>query len=494
VKIDVLLFTEKGCSDDDLTFNGNFLPQYLADEVTSIDGVSSAFFACPDSYEGKLTNMSNNIPMKDHDDVAFWKELFSKSDADHIVKIYSDSPFLDSVIIEEMIKLHIEYLAEFTYSENLPAGFGCEIVSRELITAIPEFEEKTLPLSKVIKSNINHFDIELYYKEPDIRDKRLSFRCGDSREKAILERISSVAGKKPSYDEIKGVIEKNPEVLYVGPSYVEIELTGNCDLDCIFCFRNTLPQYHGDMDISTLDKIITEMNSFNLPYTVCLGGSGEPMMHPNFYEALDKMHEEKLISTILIETNGVYGDNNFRNYIQKKDNHKIRLIININGYDKATYQKLHGKDNFDTVYENVIQLRELFSSEDTMFVQIMKINETEEFLDRYYDFWDKEKVQVILQKQNTYLGKVEDRRYSDLSPLNRIPCWHLQRDLYFNSNGTASFCKQDIESQYSADNINNSSLSDIWNNRKEAFLNDYKGKLAENPDCESCDEWYTFNF
>ena len=31
-------------------------------------------------------------------------------------------------------------------------------------------------------------------------------------------------------EQIQDIINSNPEVLYIGPSYLEIELTGNCDL------------------------------------------------------------------------------------------------------------------------------------------------------------------------------------------------------------------------------------------------------------------------
>jgi hypothetical protein len=59
-------------------------------------------------------------------------------------------------------------------------------------------------------------------------------------------------------------------------------------------------------------------------------------------------------------------------------------------------------------------------------------------------------VPIILQKQNVYLGRVEDRRYSDLSPVERIPCWHLQRDLFILSDGTVGFCKQDVDAPFRA--------------------------------------------
>ena len=111
--------------------------------------------------------------------------------------------FLIVEILKEMGEIHIKYLAEFTFSENLPEGFACEIISRELVNQIPDTNEKTLPLGKVIRANINKFDVELFYKEPDIRSKRISFRLNNLRDRKIMENLYNIKKTIPSYSEIK---------------------------------------------------------------------------------------------------------------------------------------------------------------------------------------------------------------------------------------------------------------------------------------------------
>ncbi len=85
--------------------------------------------------------------------------------------VYADSPFLDPEIIKDMLDVHLRYLAEFTYSENLPRGYSCEIIAHALVKSVPESDSTMLPLSEVVRSNINQFDVELYYRDPDIREK-----------------------------------------------------------------------------------------------------------------------------------------------------------------------------------------------------------------------------------------------------------------------------------------------------------------------------------
>jgi len=491
LKISALLYIDDGLTDSDLIFSDKFLPEEIKNILLSKNLFTSIKFAIPKNYNGKIIN-NDSIRREDSDDVSFWKKIFSDLSADHIVKIFCDSAFLDTDILAEMINVHLKYLAEFTYSENLPAGYGCEIISKELVDAIPETDEKTLPLGQVIKSNINRFDVELFYKEPDIRNLRLSFRSGNPRERQIMQNIVAISGQIPKYSEVKKIIDNNPDVLYLSPSYVEIELTGRCDLDCIFCYRNTLKAEHGDMEIGLFRKILSDMKSFNLPYSVCFGGSGEPLMHKNFYEILDITRQENHIENIIIETNGILADSNFKNYIINSKDKRIKLIFNINGMDTDTYKTIHNSDQFNTVFQNITSIKYSLS-DNGIYIQIMKINETESFLDKYYDFWEKYKIPIILQKQNTFLGKIKDRTYSDLSPLERTPCWHLQRDLNILSDGTVMFCKQDVNGDYSRGNINNESIEQIFAKSKTSFLNDYKKKFTTSPNCASCDEWYTFN-
>ncbi len=308
-----------------------------------------------------------------------------------------------------------------------------------------------------------------------------------------MQNIFNIGSCIPKYSEVKNIIDRNPGVLYLSPSYVDIELTGRCDLDCIFCFRKSLKTVHGDMEIDLFKKILQDMNFFKLPYSICFGGSGEPMMHKKFFEILDITRDENLVENIIIETNGILADSNYKNYLVTVKDKRLKTIFNVNGMDQDSYKAIHNGDFFNTVFQNITSIKDAVSIDDSIYIQIMKINETEQLLDKFYDFWEKYKIQIILQKQNTFLGRIKDRTYSDLSPLERTPCWHLQRDFNILSDGSAMFCKQDVNGDYVRGNLNKDSISNIFAKSKNSFLNDYKKNFETNPNCASCGEWYTFN-
>jgi spiro-SPASM protein len=493
MKVAAVLYCEDGCTGDHFMFSGLSTISQIETAISSVPGIHQTLISLPSGCTGPLSSRSDAI-IRSTDDISSWKELIGKCGADHVVRIFADAPFIDSAIIAEMLETHLSYSAEFTYSENLPAGLSCEIISGELISSLPETSEKRLPISQVVRSNINQFDVELFYKAPDLRDKRISFRTSNLRDKKIMESLYAVHGSIPKYSQLKTLIEKHCEGLYCGPSYVEIELTGRADVTAIYSYRSAIKDPRGDMDTALFSKIIAGLKDFSLPYSVCLGGSGDPLLHPDFYKCLDTVLAEQLVQSVFIETDGIAMDDGFLLYLRGKNDPRVKIIVDMSGYDDQSYKQLHGADSFQKILKNILSLRDLFGEKsDRLFVQIMKIRETENLIDKYYDFWEAQKVQIILQKHNSYLGAIEDRRYYDLTPLDRVPCWHLQRDLFILSDGRIAFCKQDFNGECSKWSCETEKLADIWGNRRSLFVSDYNGKRSILPDCSKCDEWYTFN-
>ncbi|MFW6365040.1 MAG: spiro-SPASM protein, partial [Spirochaetota bacterium] len=489
----LLLYVDDTVADDTPLegFSGdNIVPLDLSRRLSDAFPGCETFFSVPVAYSGSLLSRDNVI-VREGSMNRDWNAILERSGADNIIRVYADAPFTDPAVIQEMLDIHVTYVAEYTYSENVPSGCGCDIMASFLIQSLPEDtpEKRALPIEKVIRDNINQFDVELYYTEPDIRHKRLSFRTADLRERRICQNLFAINNRIPAYREIGSLISSHPETVYVAPSYLELQLNRT---------RKTLPLYAhpgssdntGQMSTDTVGKILDGMREFGLPYSVSLT-FGDPLLHEKFYSIMQSIRAETHVETIIIETEATYTDSNFVSFLREAADPRITVIVECNGYTAETYSLIHGTDRFETVLKNIIQLQEIL--ENNLYIQIMKINETEPFLDMFYDFWEKHNVQIILQKQNTYLGKLPDRRYYDLTPLTRIPCWHLQRDLYILPDGRVSYCKQDVDAKFSSLDVQNMPISEIWEKRKPMFLKDYREDYPASPDCRFCDEWFTFN-
>ncbi|WP_305152758.1 radical SAM protein, partial [uncultured Dubosiella sp.] len=53
------------------------------------------------------------------------------------------------------------------------------------------------------------------------------------------------------------------------PELLQIELTYNCNLNCVFCYN---PNRNKKIDFQKLDKIIDRISSFNIPQVYLIGG------------------------------------------------------------------------------------------------------------------------------------------------------------------------------------------------------------------------------
>ena len=84
------------------------------------------------------------------------------------------------------------------------------------------------------------------------------------------------------------------------------------------------------------------------------------------------------------------------------------------------------------------------------------------------------------------------KKVTDLSPLNRFPCWHLKRDLHVLLDGSVPVCREDLTGEHSLGNIFSDPLEEIWERGKEWYEMHIAGEYPRL--CGDCDEYYTYNF
>jgi radical SAM protein with 4Fe4S-binding SPASM domain len=115
------------------------------------------------------------------------------------------------------------------------------------------------------------------------------------------------------------------------PYAVSIELTNLCNLHCPGCATgiDILTRSKGFMDVSTAEKTVTSLKNYLL--SVNLYFQGEPMLHPQFFEIIDKFREMNGI----ISTNGHFLDaENCRKIAQSG---LKKIIISYDGVSPETY-------------------------------------------------------------------------------------------------------------------------------------------------------------
>lgn len=234
-------------------------------------------------------------------------------------------------------------------------------------------------------------------------------------------------------------------------------------------------------------RFLTQLHDLSPEATVAIGYRGEPALHSNF-AAIIAACENLPKGTFFLETSGV-GWTPHLTQLLINTNIFHAIIVEVDANTEQTYTQLRG-EHWNEVQNFVEILRGALPGK--VYVQATRLQENEWELQDFFRKWKETPgVTPIIQKYNDIAGKLPDRRVSDLSPITRCPCFHLQRDIVVLANGTVPRCFQDIDGEAVRGSITSDSLDVIWNRGADEYLAHHRKEYPAM--CKSCDEYYTFN-
>ncbi len=134
-------------------------------------------------------------------------------------------------------------------------------------------------------------------------------------------------------------------------------------------------------------------------------------------------------------------------------------------------------------------------------MQAVRTAGAEDDIEKFYRSWKEitpNTSNIIIQKYDDFCGLLPRKQASDLSPVQRQPCWHIMRDMPVLIDGTVPLCREQIAGN--AQNLGNAftePLEVIWE-RGRRFYTEQAGQIPGGKKydslCEGCDEYYTYNF
>lgn len=481
----------------------NYKDKYINSFLTKVNTIF------PDIHF--LSNFPLPLPnfkiIKENSEINFFNHVLpllpeSKSDNedwDEVCILYFSgiAPLLDINLTESIWNQHKKFLSQYSYSENLPDGIIPRIITREFLKTIPQGNKQEI--HDFFLKNINQYDVEIFFEHPDLRQYRLNLIPKDVRSHHL---ISNIFDTNPNfqYKDLLPFIQNHSNLFRSFPSWIELELYRGCELKCTFCPRQFIDTSKDGsfLNLTSIIKIQKDLEETRSAYTICLGGMGEPFLHPDISNVIKKLLSGESIKELVIET-ALYVDwniiqNSFKDLTENEIS-KLTFIVNLTTSKESRYNQLYGKNLFNHVHSNLENLIQNFPI-NNIHVQILKILEVEDEVDEYFTKFEKKKINIIFQKYNRYNQLMPEKRVSDLTPLKKEFCWHLARDLYINSDGSVSLCKQvsNSKSHKPIGNINESNLMDVWINAQESFRQSLIGQHGNTgAPCLECDEWYTFN-
>ncbi len=438
-------------------------------------------------------------------------EIFSEAAAfaekadgfEHVFFLYADLPCIDLALTEKLFENHIEYRAEYSFTDGYPDGFAPEILAAGLCKILSKLSENETSFAErnfifeTVKKEINNYDIETLTAPVDLRHLRLRFAADTKRNALLCEKFADINSE--NYAE---VISQKSEELFTLPAYYSIELSNQYALPSIY--KPALIQEKKIMQKENAFLLIEKIAEYSDDAVISLSVLGEPSLYPCITEIIEKILSYPKLS-VLIETSGLHWTNPVIEKIKTIINNSparknsalpIYWIICIDAVSSQMYAKVHSIPEDDAN----IKLKQAVTFADTLnktftnsvWTQIVRMNENEIEVEPFYRFWKDLKVNVIIQKFDTFCKILDDKRVADLSPFERNPCWHIKRDMYILTDGRVPLCREDIYCKHILGNAFTDNLDII---RKNAFKF-YKQHLTceYSALCGDCDEYYTFNF
>lgn len=457
-------------------------------------------------------------------------KIAKQTESEAIIYSWSDCPFLNVELTKELIELHTESKAEYSFVDGYPVGLTPEIIdcgTLNILLQLAKADEKNATLKvkrtsifDLLKKDINSFEVETLISDKDFRLSRLEFCNGTKSGRLLCDRLSAIVqGKNLTATEMCTLAEKESRILHLLPAFYNIQISSKCHGSCDYCpYPNACKQKYGIyphefdadssaiktadtfMDFAKFKNLIAKISDFSETAVISLSLWGEPLLHPQFVEFVATVLQNPGFS-VLIETSGTDLAKETADKIKtlvenapKRTNNypPIIWICSFDAFTEQTYCKLHKNAfvSFAKMNETATILESLFGEVDgvkSVYRQFVRVNENEDELEPFFRTWNNR----LIQKYDNFQNRLPYRKPADLTPVKRYPCWHLRRDLSILIDGSVPLCREHL-----FDNIIGNAflenLADIWQKSVGELENhikcEYKGL------CADCDEYYTFNF
>jgi spiro-SPASM protein len=444
--------------------------------------------------------------------------------------VWADAPFLDVELAGVLAKRHTRYHADYTFADGYPVGLAPELLSPECIRRLADITDDGAverdAIFSTLQKDINAFDIETEIAPFDLRSRRLTFAADSKRNLLLLQRLFD-AGFSGASDSEKFVVEK-PEIFRTLPAFFPVQVALPCPQSCKFC---PYPQYgmrgttedRDTQDFMPLDVfkcLLDKIIDFSGDAVIDLSLWGELSLHPQKMDLLYTALERPALS-LIVETSGV-GWNKVeleamaayvseiaaraaKSGLRANSLPPLSWIVSLDAYDAARYREVRGAGYAEAV-ETAKSLAKLFPG--NVYAQAVRASGAEDDIERFYRFWKAEGLRVIIQKYDNFCGALPSLRVSDLSPVERQPCWHLMRDMHVLLDGSVPLCRETIcvaadcaASAGTAAVLTGavSTLGNAFSEELETIWRRGNGVYMEHAACNytgictGCDEYYTYN-
>ena len=453
-----------------------------------------------------------------------------------IVYANAASAFLDAPLSKELIRLHTEYKAEYTFADGYPAGFAPEILdagAASIICALCEKiagEQGNAAVTKdsifdVIKSDINSFEIETQIASYDYRLLRMNFLCDNQanflsaknlakklveKNRAELLELDCQKVGEENVIAISDIAKECGEVLKTVPMFFNVHVNCSCKVPPPFSpYADFFEKRTGEKICSTqlrmpfekFSALAKKMKDFSQDAVVSLSLFGEAALHPEIDSFVREIFQNGM--TTFLEIDGaalkdfVEGESykKILGFVPAENRKKVIFAIALDSFSDEKFAALHGGANLQ---DAISAIKILASDFCETYAQFTRTTQNEDELENFFRAWSEKSSttggKIIIQKYDNFCAALPSIKSADLAPVEREPCWHLRRDMEILFDGSVPLCREvcAFEDAEILGNVFESGLEEIWQKKNSVLQEHIQKKYGGR--CGKCDEYYIFNF
>ena len=437
-----------------------------------------------------------------------------------LVVLRADAPLLLRDETDALLQQHQHYFAHYSFCDGYPSGCTPEVVSADAVPLLQGLAQSDVPFSSlfsVVERDINSFDIETRISPRDYRLLRLVFRTDSRRNHLLCRRIleamypdelrvsadpgglTAAADHAADTDSqlLRQVLDSNPGLFRTLPASLNWVLHGASSRPAGYMphtSADSLPlSRQPAADAALVVSSAREFAELAGDGTLVLSHVGEPAEYPGITGLVADCAATGL--KIVVETDGIGWDsaavNRLADDLQKRGQlDAVTWIVFLDAHDPDVYARIRPNANLEQALAGYEILNTAFP--DTVYVQATRMQLNEAHLLEFYRYWKERTERIIVQKYNRYAGKLPDQQVADTSPIQRMPCWRLKREITVLPDGSMAMCHVDLFDPQVFGRIGEQPLSELW--ERHARMYQLHLETSYPALCVNCDEYYTFTF
>jgi radical SAM protein with 4Fe4S-binding SPASM domain len=290
------------------------------------------------------------------------------------------------------------------------------------------------------------------------------------------------------------------------PYYLHLELTNQCNADCIFCGYRNQKRPLQIMSDDVFDKALSDFLSEGGGSVTLTPIVGDALIDPNFLNRVERIRSFDSIDRIRLITNGILLDRfGIENIVKSGISF---LAISTSGLNFQEYERIYRSRQYTRMFRNVMSLLECNQSAGNPIQISILIRSDRNYEDVVQDADFKKIIQFepgvhYTNTFSTFGGRLDSSSFVGSmtayqeKPDKPEPCQRLFDSPIILPDGTVLACDcysaMDAIDDLQIGNIKGAALGDIWRSQRMQEIRNSFMQRNLNQTCAQCDNYECLN-